>query len=149
MWKDTRDGYPASDSARAMLDTFTSVGAESFDVTWTTRQGEKADFRRHVPTATLSHFLLATIASAERKERNLIVRPVSRSVAFIQLDDLSEAGLERVKPAAFLGLETSPATTRHGLRFRQGREVRTLPADFAKGQGPTKAPAALPVSPGA
>src|SRR5215472_1937709 len=109
MWKGaTTDANAAGETARTMLDAFTSVGAESFDVTWTTRQGEKAEFRRHVPAATLRHFLPTTLASAEKKERNLIVRPVSARAVFIQLDDLNGQGMERLKPAAFLGLETSP-----------------------------------------
>jgi hypothetical protein len=47
MWKDTgTDDNPAGQAARAMLDTFTSAGADHFDITWTNRQGEKAGFRR-------------------------------------------------------------------------------------------------------
>jgi hypothetical protein len=99
MWKDTAtDGNPAGETARAMLDAFTSVGADQLDVTWTTRQGKKAEFRRHVPAATLRHFLPTAIASAEKKEWNVIVRPVSRRAVFIQLDDLSRAGVEQLKP---------------------------------------------------
>jgi hypothetical protein len=109
MWKGTEtDANPADQAARAMLDAFTSVGADSFDVTWTTRQGEKADFRRHVPAATLRHFVPTTIVSAEKKERNVIVRPVSRRAVFIQLDDLSREGLERLKTRRVSGTGNQP-----------------------------------------
>src|SRR5580692_5758060 len=107
MWKDTgTEDNPASQAARAMLDAFATTGAEHFDVTWTTRQGDKAGFRRHMPAETLRHLLPVMLTNAAKNERNLIVRPVSPRAVFIQLDDLSKEGLERVKPAACLGLET-------------------------------------------
>jgi RepB DNA-primase from phage plasmid len=37
-----------------------------------------------------------------------MVRPMSDTAAFIQLDDLTEVNLERVRPAAFLTVRTSP-----------------------------------------
>ena len=136
MWEDKQaDSNPAGQAARAMLDAFTSVGAESFDVTWTTRQGEKADFRRHVPAATLRHFLPTTIASAEKKERNVIVRPVSRRAVFIQLDDLSQTGMERVKPAAFLGLETSPGNYQAWVALPAGGADKDFARRLRKGAG--------------
>jgi hypothetical protein len=39
---------------------------------------------------------------------NVIIRPMSHTSTFIQLDDLSASALERVRPAAFLTLATSP-----------------------------------------
>jgi len=118
-----------------MLDAFTSVKAEFFDVTWTTRQGEKADFRRHVPAATLRHFLPTTIASAEKKERNVIVRPVSRATAFIQLDDLSREGLELLKPVAFLGLETSRGNFQAWVALPAGQADKDFARCLRKGAG--------------
>jgi hypothetical protein len=136
MWKDTEgDGNPADQAARTMLDAFTSVGAESFDVTWTARQGQKANFRRHVPAHTLRHFLPSLISNAERSERNLIVRPVSRRAVFIQLDDLSKEGLERVKPAAFLGLETSPGNFQAWVAIPAGGADKDFARRLRKGAG--------------
>jgi hypothetical protein len=37
-----------------------------------------------------------------------MVRPMSETTAFIQLDDLTEAKLDRVRPVAFLTVQTSP-----------------------------------------
>jgi hypothetical protein len=37
-----------------------------------------------------------------------MVRPMSETVAFIQLDDLTEAKLDRVRSVAFLTVRTSP-----------------------------------------
>lgn len=136
MWKDTTGkDNAASHAARAMLDAFTSVGAEHFDVTWTTRQGEKATFRRHVPAESLRHFLPQLLAKAEKSERNLIVRPVSRRAVFIQLDDLGREGLERVKPASFLGLETSSSNYQAWVAIPAGGADKDFARRLRKGAG--------------
>ena len=136
MWKDTQtDGNPAAQAARAMLDAFTSAGAEQFDVTWTTRQGEKANFRRHVAAESLRHFLPQLLMSAGKRELNLIVRPVSRRAVFIQLDDLTGEGMERLKPAAFLGLETSPGNYQAWVALPTGGSDKDFARRLRKGAG--------------
>lgn len=94
--------------AQAMLDAFASVGAKHFDVTWTTRAGEKEWFRRGMSLADLVRTLPAMLDSAPAKQRNVIVRPHGPAVTFIQLDDLTPALLSRLAPAVFLTLQTSP-----------------------------------------
>ena len=91
-----------------MLECFASVGADGFDVTSTNRHGDKVGFRRAVGLEALRRFLPMMLDRTTRDEQNLIVRPLSRRAVFIQLDDLSAEAMERVKPAAFMGLETSP-----------------------------------------
>jgi hypothetical protein len=91
-----------------MLDAFASVGATHFDVTWTTRAGEKEWFRRGMRLAELARTLPAMLDSAPGKQRNVIVRPHGPAVTFIQLDDLKVGNLTRIAPAVFLTLETSP-----------------------------------------
>ena len=136
MWKDTgTDDNPASQAARAMLDAFTSVGAEHFDVSWTTRQGEKAGFRRHMPADTLRHLLPVMLGNATKNERNLIVRPVSDRAVFIQLDDLNREGVERLKPAAFLGLETSPGNYQAWVAIPAGQADKDFARRLRKGAG--------------
>jgi hypothetical protein len=136
MWKDTgTEDNPASQAARAMLDAFKSSGAEHFDVTWTTRQGDKAGFRRHMPAETLRYLLPVMLTNAAKNERNLIVRPVSPRAVFIQLDDLSRAGLERVKPAAFLGLETSPGNYQAWVAIPAGESDKDFARRLRKGAG--------------
>ena len=136
MWEDKQaDDHPDGQAARAMLDGFTSTGAESFDVTWTTRQGDKANFRRHVSADTFRHFLPNLIASAEKSARNLIVRPVSRRTVFIQLDDLGQAGLEHLKSAAFLGLETSPGNYQAWVALPSGEADKDFARRLRKGAG--------------
>jgi hypothetical protein len=136
MWKDTgTDDNPASQAARAMLDAFKSTGAEHFDITWTTRQGDKAGFRRHRPAETLRYLLPTMLTTAAKNERNLIVRPISPRAVFIQLDDLSREGLERVKPAAFLGLETSPGNYQAWVAIPTGQTDKDFARRLRKGAG--------------
>src|SRR5579863_653907 len=136
MWKDTgTDDNPASQAARAMLDAFTGSGAEHFDITWTTRQGDKAGFRRHMPAETLRVLLPVMLTNATKNERNLIVRPISARAVFIQLDDLSRAGLDRVKPAAFLGLETSPGNYQAWVAIPAGQADKDFARRLRRGAG--------------
>ncbi len=132
--KGTEDN-PDSQAARAMLDAFKSTGAEHFDVTWTTRQGDKAGFRRHMPAETLRYLLPTMLTTATKNERNLIVRPISPRAVFIQLDDLSRAGLEQVKPAAFLGLETSPGNYQAWVAIPAGQSDKDFARRLRKGAG--------------
>jgi hypothetical protein len=113
------DNTPTGHSeARAMLDVFVSVGANRFDVTLTTRAGEKHWFRRNVPLAELTGTLPARLAAATACQRNLIVRPHGAGVAFIQLDDLNADQLPRLASAMFRTLETSPGNFQAGWRCR-------------------------------
>ncbi len=136
MWKDTgTEDNPASQAARAMLDAFKSAGADHFDITWTNRQGDKAGFRRHMPVETLRYLLPTMLTNATKSERNLIVRPISTRAVFIQLDDLSREGLERVKPAAFLGLETSPGNYQAWVAIPAGQADKDFARRLRKGAG--------------
>jgi hypothetical protein len=108
------------DQAFRMLDTFLSVGASSFvvtktDITKTVKWGKPyspADLREKLPsmvrTAAIRRPALLEDGRTVSAGENLILRPVSETVQFIQLDDLKPEGLSRVGEAAFLTLETSP-----------------------------------------
>ncbi len=93
--------------ATDMLDAFASVGAQRVDVTWTSQAGERQRFRRGVPIATLTGALRSTLEQATRQSWNVIIRPAPPPV-FLQLDDLDATSIDRVKPLAFLTLDTSP-----------------------------------------
>jgi hypothetical protein len=79
-----------------MLDIFASVGATRFDVTWTTRAGEKEWFRRSMSFADLRRTMPAMLDAAPAKQRNVIVRPHGPGVTFIQLDDLKADQLPKL-----------------------------------------------------
>jgi RepB DNA-primase from phage plasmid len=94
--------------ALRMLDTFASVGATHFDLTHTSIDGEKRGFRPGQSLTQLKNSMPKLFPGAAERQNNIIVRPTSDKVHFVQLDDLDVAGLERVGEAAFLTLRTSP-----------------------------------------
>jgi hypothetical protein len=94
--------------ALRMLDTFASVGATHFDLTHTNIDGEKRGFRPRQSMAQLKNSMPKLFPGATERQNNIIVRPTSDKVHFVQLDDLDAAGLGRVGEAAFMTLETSP-----------------------------------------
>jgi len=96
------------DEAFRMLDTFASVGATHFDLTHTSIDGEKRGFRPTQSLAQLKNSMPKLFPGAAERKNNIIIRPLSDKVHFVQLDDLDVAGLRRVGEAAFLTLETSP-----------------------------------------
>jgi DNA primase RepB-like protein len=120
--------------AQAMLDAFASVGARTFDVTWTTRAGDKESFRRGVSLADLAPALRGMLDTATAGERNLIVRPHGPGVSFLQLDDLAADKLARLAPAVFLILETSPGNHQAWLAL-PGAEDKEFARRVRKGSG--------------
>jgi hypothetical protein len=113
--------------AVAMLHTFASVGATHFHVTWTTRAGEKEQFRRSVSHAELSRAIPSILDQAATRQNSITIRPISDGVTFIQLDDLKAEQLPRVLPAVFLITETSPANYQAWAALAQAEDK-----DFAR-----------------
>jgi len=97
------------DEALRMLDTFASVGATHFDLTHIDIDGETRGFRREQSVTQVKNSMPKLFPGAAARQNNIIVRPLSRTVHFVQLDDLDAGGLGRVGDAAFLTLETSPS----------------------------------------
>jgi RepB DNA-primase from phage plasmid len=128
------DTTTAHSEARNMLDTFASVGATRFDVTSTTRAGEKDWFRRNVSLADLARILPAMLDAAIIEQRNVIVRPHSPGVTFLQLDDLGPDQLPPLAPAVFLTLETSPGNFQAWLAL-PGREDKEFARRVRRGTG--------------
>jgi len=79
-----------------------------FDLTHTDIDGEKCGFRPKQSLAQVKNSMPKLFPGAAARQNNIIVRPLSKTVHFVQLDDLNAAGLGRVGEAAFLTLETSP-----------------------------------------
>src|SRR6201996_2560010 len=96
------------DEALRMLDTFASVGATHFDLTHTSIDGEKRGFRPTQSLSQIKNSMPKLFPGAAERQNNIIMRPLSDTVHFVQLDDLAATGLSRVGEAAFLTLETSP-----------------------------------------
>jgi hypothetical protein len=109
-----------------MVDTFASVGANRIHVTKTDINNDVAwgkayspeDLRKVLPAmlrvagkledCNILEKKTGSVIGKARAGGNLMVRPMSDTSAFIQLDDLTEAKLDRVRPVAFLTVRTSP-----------------------------------------
>lgn len=101
-------GNTAAKAALECLDVFASTRADRFDVSRIDIDENPHGYRQKVPIHHLRRDMATQLASAERWQRNLIIRPYSPRADFIQLDDLDAANLERVKPFALLIVQTSP-----------------------------------------
>jgi hypothetical protein len=116
----------AVSEALRMIDTFASVGANRIHVTKTDINGvvqwgkaySPEDLRKVLPAmirvagkleqSDILDKKTGNVVGQARAGGNLMVRPMSETTAFIQLDDLTEAKLDRVRPVAFLTVQTSP-----------------------------------------
>ena len=108
-------------AARTMLETFASVGAQSFDVTLTNQKSEKIRFRKQQSLNFLRSTLPAQLDAATSFQHNLIVRPHGPGM-FIQLDDLDAQAMGRIKPVAFLGLQTSPGNYQAWIAMQEAED---------------------------
>jgi hypothetical protein len=90
-----------------MLETFASVGATRFDLTFTDDAGRKIAFRGNRSLDELRPALADILDRAAEQHHNVIVRPRSSAAAVIQLDDLDSNAAARLRPVSFLVLRTS------------------------------------------
>jgi hypothetical protein len=91
-----------------MLDTFASVGATHFDITFTDFDGEKCGFRREQTAKQLRNSLPQLLPGLPERQQNLILRPYGAKVNLIQLEDLDYEQLKPLAPVSCLILQTSP-----------------------------------------
>jgi hypothetical protein len=94
--------------AYRMLDTFASVGAHYFDVTFLDIDGAKRGFRKEQSVTQIRNSLPKLLPGLTERRNSIVVRPHGDDVTLVQLDDLDAAALERVQGVAFLTLATSP-----------------------------------------
>ena len=99
---------PSVLQALMMLDTFASVGATHFDITFTHLSGEKRGFRCNRSLAEVMESMPPLVTSSTGRQNNVIVRPRVDGAIYVQLDDLDRQQAVRMAAAAFLMLETSP-----------------------------------------
>jgi hypothetical protein len=119
------------DESLRMLDTFASVGATHFDLTHIDIDGEKRGFRPEQSLAQAKSSMPKLFPGAAARQNNIIVRPLSKTVHFVQLDDLDSEGLGRVGEAAFLTLETSPGNHQAWVAV-SGLTTQEEAKDFAR-----------------
>lgn len=102
-------GSTAQSEAQRMVDALASVGVTQFDIAHTNIDQEKRGYRRAQTLRQTKTSLPYLLDSAPRRQNNVILRPHHPpAVVLVQLDDLEQEQLERVRPAAFLVLQTSP-----------------------------------------
>lgn len=129
------------DQALRMLDLFESVGTDRYYVTktdilenktraWPTT---KERLRQVLPAILRAAATLKPCRTEDGQTlvagENVILRPMSRTTTFIQLDDLSASALERVGALAFLTLATSPGNHQAWIAVA---DLRDKPKDEAK-----------------
>ena len=124
-------GNTHAQAAQAMLDAFMSVGADRFVLTWRTLQDEEIAVRKHWSAGYIGCNLPRLLSTAEARQLNLIIRPVSPRGFFLQLDDLSPETLERVRPLALFTLATSPGKAQAWL-FVEGLGDKEADRDFRR-----------------
>jgi hypothetical protein len=114
-------GNTAQSEALRMLDTFASVGVSQFDIAHTNIDQEKRGYRRGQTLRQAQTSMPYLLDSALRRENNVIIRPHHPpAVVLVQLDDLKQDQLERVRAAAFLILQTSPGNHQAWIAVENG-----------------------------
>lgn len=95
--------------ALRMLEAFESVGVRFLAITHTDIDQQRRGFRPKESIEEARRSMPFLVPSSRKRRNNVILRPHRPlSALLIQLDDLNEAALDRVKPVAFLILQTSP-----------------------------------------
>jgi RepB DNA-primase from phage plasmid len=120
-------GSTAQSEAQRMLDAFASVGVQQFDIAHTNIDQEKRGYRRPQTLRQTQTSVPYLLESAPRRQNNVILRPHHPpAVVLVQLDDLKQEQLERVRSAAFLILQTSPGNQQVWVAVEGGNR------DFAR-----------------
>jgi hypothetical protein len=114
--------------ALRLLDAFEKSGARTFDLTITDLDGRKVHFRRQLTPYRLRMMMPELLKNSATLQHNVIVRPRTiAGIEHIQLDDLTAEAVEKVKPAAFLCLQTSPGNFQAWVAVRDSGDP-----DFAR-----------------
>lgn len=113
-----------SEAALAMIDAFTSTGAQAFDVGLLDLAGEKQGYEWAVPADTLRRTIPSRFASADQHEHSVIIRPRSERTRYMQIDDLDLDAARAYKAVALLVIRTSPGNHQAWLALEsQGKEA--------------------------
>jgi RepB DNA-primase from phage plasmid len=120
-----------------MLDAFATVGVQAFDITHTNIDEEKRGFRRSQTLEQTRCSMPFLLESAPHRLNNIIIRPHQPPAVFlVQLDDLSAAAVERVRPVAFLIVSTSPGNHQAWIALAgESDDRRDLARRLRKGAG--------------
>jgi hypothetical protein len=121
--------------AERLLEAFVKAGAESFDLTITSRDGGKVYFRRDLSAGRLRQMLPDLLLRSLPLEHNVILRPrTAGGIEHVQLDDLGAGAIERVRSVAFVCLHTSPGNYQAWVAVR-GNDDPDFARRLRKGAG--------------
>jgi hypothetical protein len=122
--------------AYRMLNTFASVGARHFDVTFLDIDGGKRGFRKQQSLMQIRNSLPKLLPGLTERRNSLVVRPHSdANVTLVQLDDLDAVALQRVQAVAFLTLATSPGNHQAWVAVSGVQEGKEIARRLRKGTG--------------
>ena len=122
--------------ANRMLDTFASVGAAHFDVTFLDIDGAKRGFRKEQSVLQLRNSLPKLFPGLSERQQSIVLRPHPKEgVTLVQLDDLDSAALDRVKGVAFLTLATSPGNHQAWVAITGAEDAKDFARRLRKGTG--------------
>ncbi len=96
--------------ALKMLEAFLSVGAGPFDIIVTSPDKKQLGYWEGRPEYKIRQEIGPIIWAANKHKQNTIIRPYCSGLTLIQMDDLGPVQVERVKPATFLIIQTSPGS---------------------------------------
>jgi hypothetical protein len=123
------------DEANRMLDTFASVGARHFDVTFLDIDGGKRGFRKEQSVMQIRNSLPKLLPGLTERRNSIVVRPHAEKVTLVQLDDLDAAALERLQAVAFLTLCTSPGNHQAWVAVSGAQDAKDIARRLRKGTG--------------
>jgi RepB DNA-primase from phage plasmid len=123
---------PDAKQALAMLAAFESVGARSFEVTFTDIKGDKTGYQPYRSVEDLRRTITKALHAANQVQQNYIIRPRLKQPQLVQLDDLDMIKAGRLSSHAFMVLQTSPGNFQAWLAVSDGPNDKTGKEDLAR-----------------
>ncbi len=102
--------------ALAMLSAFASVGARAFNKTILDIHGKevRALYRGNRSVEEMRRTIARDLRDAEHNQQSVVIRPLFKEPALVQLDDLDHAKARTITPLAFLVIRTSAGRDSNG-----------------------------------
>jgi hypothetical protein len=127
---DERAGEPKAGMALAMLNAFSSVGANAFDLTLLDLEGRERGFQRNRSFTELRGFIGRRLAAAAELRYSLVIRPRSTTALLVQLDDFTAERAAQLAPHAFMTVCTSPNNFQVWLAVADGPKEKAAAKEF-------------------
>ena len=116
--------------ALAMLNAFSSVGANAFDLTMLDLEGREQGFQRNRSLVELRRFIRHRLEAAAELRYSLVIRPRSTTALLVQLDDFTADKAAQLAPHAFMTVCTSPNNFQVWLAVADGPKEKEAAKEF-------------------